>query len=66
MSKVTLEKGRTILGEWYVRPLEWAGIWRKDKETDEALLVSGNVLYKSKTEKECDDYIEKYHLSGME
>lgn len=46
--------------KWYVRPLDWAGIWqRKD---DKVYLVSGNIEKQFDTEQECIDYIKIWVL----
>ena len=42
--------------KWYVRPLDWAGVWQiKD---DKNYLVSGNIEKQFDTEQECIDYIK--------
>ena len=50
-----LIKGITTAGLHYVRPIDWAGIWGKDGK-----LASGNTLFKSENESECDEYIAKF------
>lgn len=58
--KNDLLKGKTAFGEWYVRPLNWAGVWKK--ENGENLLVEGNTLFQSENEKDCDVFIMNYTL----
>lgn len=52
-----LIKGRTCRGTWYVRPLNLAGEWSENGE-----LMSGRTMYESKSEIECDVFIENYEL----
>lgn len=58
--KNNLLKGKTALGKWYVRPMDWAGVWKK--ENGENLLVEGNTLFQSENEKDCDAFIMNYTL----
>ncbi len=58
--KNNLIKGKTAFGKWYVRPLNWAGVWKK--ENGENILVDGNTLFQSDNEKECDVFIMNYTL----
>ena len=52
-----LIKGKTVKGTWYVRPISWAGQWNKKQE-----LVSGNTLYESDNEHDCECYMMNYKL----
>ena len=52
-----LIKGKTINGKWYVRPILWAGGWDKNGN-----LASGNTLYESDNEYDCDVYMMNYRL----
>ena len=52
-----LIKGKTINGKWYVRPILWAGGWDKNGN-----LASGNTLYESDNEYDCDVYMMNYKL----
>lgn len=50
--------GQTLYSKkWYVRPLNWAGIWKR--EDDKVWLVSGNVEETFDTEQQCIDYINE-------
>lgn len=55
-----LMKGKTVLEKWYVRPVNWAGIWN-----DNWKLVSGNTLFQTDKEEEADLYIDVYKLINM-
>ena len=56
-----LIKGKTIIGKWYVRPISWAGMWKNVNDKDN-VLVSGNTLYESDNEYDCDCYMMNYKL----
>lgn len=56
-----LIKGKTITGKWYVRPISWAGMW-KNVDNKDNVLVSGNTLYESDNEYDCDCYMMNYKL----
>lgn len=45
-------KGKTVKGNYYVRPINWAGQWDKDGN-----LTYGNTLFESESENDCDIYI---------
>ena len=45
-----------ISKKWYVRPLDWAGIW--NRQDDKQYLVGGNIEKQFDTEQECIDYIK--------
>ena len=55
--KYEMLKGKTVNDKWYVRPLSWEGIWRKDGKLD-----TGNVLFSSENEEECDNFIMNHEL----
>lgn len=46
-----------ISKKWYVRPIDWAGIWRSIG--DKQYLISGNIEKQFDTEQECIDYINE-------
>lgn len=45
-----------ISKKWYVRPLDWEGIWKR--ENDKEYLVGGSIEKQFDTEQECIDYIK--------
>ena len=47
--------GKMISGEYYVRPISWAGIFNKEWQ-----LQSGEVLFKNKKEDACLEYVKRY------
>jgi hypothetical protein len=47
--------GKKTNGNYYVRPIDWAGAWDKD-----GLLFGGNVLFESESKQKCKDYITRY------
>ena len=53
-------KGQKIDGSWYVRPSDWAGIY--ERVNDQLLLKSGDVLFSSSNECDCDKYISNHTL----
>ena len=42
--------------KWYVRPVDWAGVWKRTDD-DKVYLVSGNIKKQFDTEQECINYI---------
>ena len=49
--------GELEKGNYYVRPIDWAGLWNNGK------LVGGNILYEFETEKECISAIKASEIS---
>lgn len=45
-----------ISKKWYVRPINWAGIWKA--EGDKQYLVACNIEQQFDTKQECIDYIK--------
>lgn len=52
-----------ISKKWYVRPIDWAGCWRRDNDNDNdndnEYLMAGNIEKQFDSEQECIDYINE-------
>lgn len=52
--------GESISGDYYVRPVTWAGIWDRTGK-----LKSGDVLFSSPSKYECKNYIIRQKLFDL-